>query len=79
MPTAARERTLTIDQIDGTVTDRESFFGSTPGLDSVDHVRSARAGIALASIRTVLTVGLAAAAILVLLPALLAAQAAVGI
>lgn len=70
---------MAIDQIDGTVTDRESYFSSTPGLDAVDHVRGARAGIAIASIRTVLTVGLAATAILVLLPALLAAQAAVGI
>jgi hypothetical protein len=79
MPTAARERTLTIDQIDLTVIDRDPVFGATPRRAFVNHPRSGRTGIAVASIRTALMVVLAGTAILVLLPAMIAAQAAVAI
>jgi hypothetical protein len=70
---------LAIDQIDGTVIDRHPVFGATPRRALVNHPRSSRTAIAVASIRTAVMVVLAVTAILVLLPAVIAAQAAVAI
>jgi hypothetical protein len=70
---------MAIDRIDQTVVTRELLVGPTAGDRAVDRPRSVVLGLAVASMRTVVMVVLAPLAILVVLPAALAAQAAVGI
>ena len=70
---------MAIDQIDRTVGTRELVVGPQAGGQAADRPRSVALGIALASMRTVVMVVLAALAILVLLPAAIAAQAAIGL
>jgi len=70
---------MAIDQIDRTVVVQEFLVGTGAGDRAVDRTRSVARGLAAASIRTVVMVVLASLAVLVLLPAAIAAQAAVGI
>jgi hypothetical protein len=70
---------MAIDQIDRTVVVREFPVGTGAGDRAVDRPRSVARGLAAASMRTVVMVVLASLAVLVLLPAAIAAQAAVGI
>ena len=70
---------MAIDQIDQTVVTREFRVGPKAGDRAVDRPRRVVLGLAVASMRTVVMVVLASLAILVVLPAALAAQAAVGI
>jgi hypothetical protein len=69
---------MAIDQIDRVVVPGEFLIGPKAG-DRAVRARSVVLGLAAASMRTVVLVVLAALGILVLLPAALAAQAAVGI
>jgi hypothetical protein len=73
MPIAARERGITIDQLDGF---NATAFGDSTEVDEphADDQRSTGLGVALSLTRTAVLVALAALAILVLLPAVLAAQ-----
>lgn len=76
MPIAARECGLAIDRIDRTVVTLEI---ATDGLDSpvrMERRRHVVLGVATALTRTAVMVALASLAILVLLPAAIAAQAA---
>jgi hypothetical protein len=70
---------MAIDRIDRTVITREFLVDPEAGDRSVDRPRRVALGFAVASMRTVVMVVLASLAILVLLPAAIAAQAAVGI
>ena len=70
---------MAIDRIDRAVVTREFLVGPKAGDQTVDRSRSVVLGFAAASMRPVVLVVLASLAILVLLPAALAAQAAVGI
>ena len=70
---------MAIDQIDQAGVTREFLVGPKPGGPAEDRPRRVVLGLAVASMRTVAMVVLASLAILVLLPAALAAQAAVGI
>ena len=70
---------MAIDQIDRTVVTREFLVGPKAGDPAMDRPRSVAFGLAVASMRPVVMVVLASLAILVLLPAAIAAQAAVGI
>jgi hypothetical protein len=70
---------MAIDQIDRTVVTGEFVIGPRAGDLAVDRPRSFVLGLAVASMRTVVLVVLASLAILVVLPAAIAAQAAVGI
>jgi hypothetical protein len=70
---------MAIDQIDRAVVTREFLVGPEAGDRTVDRPRSVVLGLAAASMRTLVMVVLASLAVLVLLPAAIAAQAAVGI
>lgn len=70
---------MAIDRIDLTVVTREFTLGPKAGDRAVARPRSVVLGLAVASMRTVIMVVLASLAILVVLPAAIAAQAAVGI
>jgi hypothetical protein len=70
---------VAIEQIDRTVIDGDLIFGASPRRALVDPTRIGGVGITVASIRTAVMVFLAGAAILVLLPAVIAAQVAVAI
>lgn len=70
---------MAIDQIDRAVGTPEFLVGPKAGDRATDRTRSVALGLAAASMRTVVLVVLAALGILVVLPAALAAQAAVGI
>jgi hypothetical protein len=76
MPIAARERGLSIDRIDRTVVTRD--FPTRAGVRSepVELPQRVGLGIAAGLARTAVMVALASLAILVLLPAAIAAQAA---
>ena len=79
MPTAARERAVAIDFIDGTVVTRESSVIGEMSPEAREPNHHIRLGLALTIGRTAVMVVLASLAILVLLPAALAAQAALPI
>ena len=70
---------MAIDQIDQAVVTREFLVDPGAGDQAVDRPRGILVGVAVASMRTVVMVVLASLAILVLLPAAIAAQAAAGI
>jgi hypothetical protein len=70
---------MAIDRIDRTVVAKESLVGPGGNDEDVERRGSVGLGLAVASMRTVVMVVLASLAILVVLPAALAAQAAVGI
>ena len=70
---------MAIDQIDRAGGTPEFLVGAEAGDREAARPRSVVLGIAVASMRTVVMVVLASLAILVLLPAAIAAQAAVGI
>ena len=70
---------MAIDRIDRTVVTTEFLAGRQAGDQAADPPRSVMLGLAVASMRTVIMVVLASLAILVLLPAAIAAQAAAGI
>jgi hypothetical protein len=70
---------MAIDQIDRAVVTSEFLVGPKAGDQAVVRPPSVVFGLAVASMRPVVLVVLASLAILVLLPAALAAQAAVGI
>ena len=70
---------MAIDRIDRTVVAGEYLVGPEANDRVSDHPRSVVLGLAAASMRAVVMVVLASLAILVLLPAAIAAQAAVGI
>jgi len=70
---------LAIDQIDRVVVTRDFLVGPESGDRAVDRPGSVVLRLAAASMRTVVMVVLASLAVLVLLPAAIAAQAAVGI
>jgi hypothetical protein len=75
MPIAARECALAIDR-DGTVVTLEIATDGLASPERVERQRHVVLGVATALTRTVVMVVLASLAILVLLPAALAAQAA---
>ena len=70
---------MAIDQIDRTVVTHEFLIATDTANVGADRPRSAVLGLAVASMRTLVMVVLATLAILVVLPAAIAAQAAVGI
>ena len=70
---------MAMDRIDRTVVPRECLIGPTVGDQAGDRPRSVVLSLAVASMRMVIMVVLASLAILVLLPAAIAAQAAAGI
>jgi len=70
---------MAIDRIDRTVVTHEFFVAAEAFHRAADRPRSVALGFAVASMRTVVMVILASLAIVVVLPAALAAQAAVGI
>jgi hypothetical protein len=70
---------MAIDQIDRTVVTREFLVNPKAGDRGVVRPRSIAFRLAVASMRPVVMVVLVSLAILVLLPAAIAAQAAVGI
>jgi hypothetical protein len=76
MPTAARERGLSIDRSDPWVATRD--FPTKAGVrsESAEHQQRVGLGIAAGLARTAVMVALASLVILVLLPAAIAAQAA---
>jgi hypothetical protein len=76
MPIAARERGLSIDRIDRTVATRDFLAKAGVRPKRVEPRYSAGLGVAAAIARTAVVVALASLAILVLLPAAIAAQAA---
>ena len=75
----AWEQAMAIGRIDRTVVSREFLVGAVPDRVAIQGHLPARLGLAVAVARPVLMVVLASLAILVLLPAALAAQAAAGI
>jgi hypothetical protein len=70
---------LAIDQIDRAIVSRDFLVGPEAGDRAVDSPRSVVLRLAAASMRTAVMVVLASLAVLVLLPAAIAAQAAAGI
>jgi hypothetical protein len=70
---------MAINQVDRAGVTREFLVGPEADDPGVDRPRSVVLGLAAASMRTVVMVVLASLAILVLLPAAIAAQGAVGI
>lgn len=70
---------MALDQIHRAGGTQEFLVGLQAGVQTADRPRSVALGLALASARIVGMVVLAALAILVLLPAAIAAQAAIGI
>jgi hypothetical protein len=70
---------MAIDRIDRTVVTHEFRVAADADDQAADRPRSIVLGLAVASMRTVIMVVLASLAILVVLPAAIAAQAAVGI
>ena len=70
---------MAIDQVDRTVVTPELLISPMAGDRAVVRPRSVAFGLAVASMRPVVMVVLASLAILILLPAAIAAQAAVGI
>jgi hypothetical protein len=70
---------MAIDRIDRTVVTREFLVGAGVDHEAVHHRGGVGLGVAVASMRTVAMVVLASLAILVVLPAALAAQAAIAI
>jgi hypothetical protein len=76
MPIAARECGLAIDRIDRTVVTWEVATDGMVSPERVERQRRVVFGVAAALTRTAVMVALASLAILVLLPAAIAAQAA---
>jgi len=76
MPTAARERELAINGIDRTVVTLEIATDDLASPEQVERQRQVVVGAATALTRTAVMVALASLAVLVLLPAAIAAQAA---
>ena len=76
MPIAARERGLSIDRIDRTVVTVHFPTETGAGSEAVERQHRVGLGVAVGIARTAVMVALASLAILVLLPAAIAAQAA---
>jgi hypothetical protein len=76
MPIAARERAVAIDQIDRTVVTQEFAPVTVASPERVERQRDVVLGVAAGVTRTAVMVAFALLAILVLLPAAIAAQAA---
>jgi hypothetical protein len=76
MPTAARECRLAIDRIDRTVVTLRVATDDSASTERIERQRHVAVGVAAALTRTAVMVALASLAVLVLLPAAIAAQAA---